>query len=187
LTFLAAVATAGAAPAPDVGPTTPNPGLRHYYAVPHATPPRTILVDVCVYGGTPGGVAAAVQARRMGKTAALAVFRRHVGGMTSAGLTAVDLGKAESIGGVAAEFLDRVGKWSGFRPSEAERTFRAMLEEAGVLVFFEHRLKDVTKDDNRIRAVTFENGNTIEARMSWPGPACPITSGAKATRRTARP
>ena len=48
-----------------------------------------------------------------------AVFRRHVGGMTAAGLTAVDLGKKESIGGVAAEFLDRMGKWSGFRPSQA--------------------------------------------------------------------
>ena len=61
------------------GPSTPNPGLKHYYPVPSADPPRTLKVDVCVYGGTPGGVAAAVQARRMGKTVALAVFRRHDG------------------------------------------------------------------------------------------------------------
>src|SRR5215216_7483496 len=80
-------------------PTTPNPGLRYYYPVPKAEQPETISVDVCVYGGTPGGVGAAVQARRMGKTAALAVFRRHVGGLTAAGLTAVDTGKAASIGG----------------------------------------------------------------------------------------
>jgi len=146
-------------------PATPNPGLRHYYEVPPADPPQTIKVDVAVYGGTPGGIGAAVQARRMGKTSALVVFRRHVGGLTSAGLTAVDLGRKESIGGMAAEFLERMGKWSGFRAGDAEKTFRAMLAEAEVPVYFEHRLKAVEKEGNRIRALTFENGNRIEARM----------------------
>src|SRR4051812_30211579 len=70
------------------GPATPNPGLHYYYPVQAPERPQTLHVDVCVYGGTPGGVAAAVQAHRMGKSAALAVFRRHVGGLTSAGLTA---------------------------------------------------------------------------------------------------
>src|SRR5688572_9862741 len=146
-------------------PTTPNPGLRYYYPVPPANPADTIRVDVCVYGGTPGGVAAAIQATRMGKTAALAVFRRHVGGMTSGGLTAVDVGTKESIGGIAAEFLDRVGQWRDFRPSAAEKSFLAMLDDAAVRVYFEHRLKDVVKDGNRIRSITFENGNKIEAKM----------------------
>ncbi len=157
LTAVAAVAA--------IAPTTPNPGLRHYYPVPAAAQPQTLRVDVCVYGGTPGGVGAAVQARRMGKTSALAVFRRHVGGMTSAGLTAVDLGKKESIGGMAAEFLDRMGQWSGFRAADAEKTFRAMLAEAGVPVWFERRLERVEKRGNRITALVFENGDRIEAAM----------------------
>lgn len=156
-------------------PVTSNPGLHHYYEVPPANPPETIRVDVCVYGGTPAGVGAAVQAQRMGKTAALAVFRRHVGGLTSAGLTAVDTGKAASIGGMAMDFLrraagEKVAKADGspdlnFRPSEAEREFRAMLAEAKVPVYFEHRLAAVKKEGNRITALTFENGNTIEAKM----------------------
>jgi len=146
-------------------PETPNPGLRYYYPLPPNPSPQTLRVDVCVYGGTPGGIAAAVQARRMGKTAALAVFRRHVGGLTSAGLTDVDLGKKESIGGIAAEFLNRMGKWSGFRSADGERTFRAMLAEAGVPVLFEHRLSAVVKTGNRITALRFENGDTIEAAM----------------------
>ena len=50
---------------------TPNPGLRYYYDVPQANPPERVKVDVCVYGATPGGVGAAVQAGRMGKTVAL--------------------------------------------------------------------------------------------------------------------
>jgi len=158
------------------GPSTSNPGLKYYYPVPAADPPRTLQVDVCVYGGTPGGVAAAVQARRLGKTAALAVFRRHVGGLTSAGLTAVDFGKAESIGGMAAEFLKRAGRrpgakpsendrWSDFRPSQAETTFRAMLAEAEVPVLYEHRLKDVKKNGPHINSITFENGTVIEAKV----------------------
>src|SRR5688572_27127372 len=77
--------------------------LRHYYPVPDQ-PAKTITADVCVYGGTPGGVGAAIQASRMGKKAVLVVFRRHVGGMTSGGLTATDVGRAEAIGGMATEF-----------------------------------------------------------------------------------
>jgi hypothetical protein len=146
------------------GPATPNPGLRYWYELPPAPQPQIINVDVCVYGGTPGGVGAAVQAQRMGKSAALAVFRRHVGGLTAAGLTAVDLGKKESLAGMAAEFLDRMGKWSGFRAADAERVFRTMLAEAKVPVFFEHRLHTVEKDGNRIAALVFENGNRIVAK-----------------------
>jgi hypothetical protein len=160
--FLMSLVSAHALELP--APTTPDPGLRHYYPVP-SVPAVTHRVDVCVYGGTPGGVGAAVQARRMGKTAMLAVFRRHVGGMTSAGLTAVDLGKKDSIGGMAAEFLDRMGVWTGFRSGDAERTFRQMLAEAGVPVLFEHRLASVEKEGGRIRALVFENGVRIEARM----------------------
>ncbi len=173
-TFAALFLIGGAAPAD--GPSTPNPGLRYYYEVPAANPPQTIKVDVCVYGGTPGGVAAAVQTHRLGKKAALAVFRRHVGGMTSGGLTAVDVGNAKSIGGMGAEFLKRastakreamkdVSGELGFRPSQAETIFRDLLQTAGVPVYYEHRLKTVEKDGSRITALVFENGNRIEAKM----------------------
>lgn len=139
--------------------------LRYYYPVPEAGPPKTIEADVCVYGGTPGGVMMAIQARRMGKSAVLVVFRKHVGGMTSGGLSAVDLGRGDSIGGMAKEFLTRVGKTRGFLPSKAEETFRAMLKEAGVPVYFEQRLKSVTKEGNRITALTMENGNVFKAKI----------------------
>jgi hypothetical protein len=165
LVLLAVAILARTALALGNGPATPNPGLHYYYPVPPADPAQTLHVDVCVYGGTPGGFAAALQTRRMGKTSALAVFRRNVGGMTSAGLTATDLGKVESIGGIAIEFLHRVGKLSGFRSSDAERTFRAMLDEAGVPVLYEHRLKSVAKDGTTIRSITFENGDSIEAKI----------------------
>src|ERR1051326_3070716 len=64
--------------------------------------------DICIYGGTVGGVAAAVQAARMGKSAVIAEFGNHLGGMTSGGLGATDIGNKAAIGGIAREFYHRV-------------------------------------------------------------------------------
>ncbi len=64
--------------------------------------------DVCVYGGTPCGVAAAVQASRMGKMAVVVEFGRHIGGLTSGGLGATDIGNKAAIGGIAREFYGRL-------------------------------------------------------------------------------
>src|SRR5687768_11226175 len=96
-------------------------------------------VDVCIYGGTSGGVAAAVQAARAGKSVVLIEPGRHVGGMTSGGLGCTDLGKDNAVGGIAMEFYRRVGQAYGldreayfFEPQVAERLYRAMLAEAGV-------------------------------------------------------
>ncbi len=67
-----------------------------------------VEADVCVYGGTSGGVAAAVQATRMGKRAVLADFGQHLGGLSSGGLGATDIGNKEAIGGISREFYARV-------------------------------------------------------------------------------
>ena len=64
--------------------------------------------DVIVYGGTSGGVAAAVQAVRMGKTAIIAGPDIHLGGLSSSGLGWADTGRKEVIGGIALEFYERV-------------------------------------------------------------------------------
>ena len=66
--------------------------------------------DICIYGGTAGGVAAAVQAARMGKTAVIAEFGNHLGGMSSGGLGATDIGNKGAIGGIAREFYRRVAQ-----------------------------------------------------------------------------
>ena len=158
-----AIAAAGANALP--APTTPNPGLKYYYPVKKSANPAEREFDVVVYGGTPAGVGAAVQAKRMGKTAALYVFRRHVGGLTSAGLTETDIGKKSAIGGMAVELYKKIGKMTGFRPSEAERAFLELLDEAGVPVFFEHRLDKVEKKGGKIERIVFENGDSAKGKM----------------------
>ena len=55
--------------------------------------PRSFAdTDVCVYGGTAGGVAAAIQAARMGKSVVLIEPSKHIGGLTSGGLGFTDCG-----------------------------------------------------------------------------------------------
>lgn len=66
--------------------------------------------DVCVYGGTAGGVAAAVQAARMGKSVLLVEPTRHLGGLSSGGLGATDIGNKAAIGGIAREFYQRIAQ-----------------------------------------------------------------------------
>src|SRR5687767_7134624 len=122
------------------------PGLRYYYPVPPANPPKVIEADLVVYGGTPGGVTAAIQATRMGKKAVIFSFNTFVGGLTSGGLTATDVGNRGAIGGMADEFFKRVGKLRDYKPSEAERVYLDMPKEANVPVYFEHRLIDLKKD-----------------------------------------
>jgi hypothetical protein len=71
---------------------------------------ETIESDICVYGGTAGGVAAAVQAARMGKSAVVVEPGWHVGGLTSGGLGATDIGNKAAIGGISREFYHRVAQ-----------------------------------------------------------------------------
>jgi hypothetical protein len=73
-----------------------------------SAPARAAEFDVVVYGGTSGGVTAAVQAARMGKRVALIVPGRHLGGMTSGGLGWTDMGRPEIVGGLAREFFHRI-------------------------------------------------------------------------------
>jgi ribulose 1,5-bisphosphate synthetase/thiazole synthase len=77
-------------------------------AAPRVSAAEILETDICVYGGTAGGVAAAVQAARMGKRTMLFEPGRHIGGMTSGGLGATDIGNKAAIGGIAREFYHRI-------------------------------------------------------------------------------
>ncbi|MCM2373873.1 FAD-dependent oxidoreductase [Rhodopirellula sp. ICT_H3.1] len=66
--------------------------------------------EVVVYGGTSAGVVAAVQVARMNRSVVLLEPGRHIGGMTSGGLGATDIGNKDVIGGLSREFYRRVAK-----------------------------------------------------------------------------
>lgn len=64
--------------------------------------------DVVVYGGTPAGIAAAVQAARGGASVALVEPTAHVGGLVTSGLSHVDYRTYEGVTGFYLEFTKRV-------------------------------------------------------------------------------
>jgi len=140
-------------------------GKPFYYRQAEAGEPKILECEVAVYGGTPAGVTAAVQAARMGRKATLLSFNGHVGGMTSGGLTATDIGKASTIGGMAREFYDQVGAITGFSAHEAEAIFLGKLEKAGVTVLLNRCLESAIVEDGRLVSVTMETGETIKAKV----------------------
>lgn len=64
--------------------------------------------DVVVYGDASGGVTAAVQAKRMGKSAILVSQCGHLGGLTSSGLGWSDIGNDAILGGLSREFYHQI-------------------------------------------------------------------------------
>lgn len=126
--------------------------------------------DICIYGGTASGVAAAVQAARMGQSVVLVEPTRRLGGLTTGGLGQTDIGNKQAIGGIAREFYRRVRqhytndaawKWETrqqyqdggqtrtapnedamwtFEPSVALKILNDLIREANVSVVYGERL-----------------------------------------------
>jgi hypothetical protein len=140
-----------------------------------ATPARGGDVDVLVYGGTAGGVIAAVAAAREGVSVVLLEPGKHLGGMVSGGLGWGDVNRKEIVGGYAREYFERVGKHYGknemvwhIEPHLAEKVFDEMAAEAGVKVRFGQRLREkggVKVVDGRIADITSETGDTFAAKV----------------------
>ena len=64
--------------------------------------------DVVVYGGTSGGIIAAIQAKKSGHDVVLVSPTTHLGGLTTSGLGWTDLGRDSILGGLSREFYKRL-------------------------------------------------------------------------------
>jgi hypothetical protein len=67
--------------------------------------------DIVIYGGTSGGITAAIQAAREGRTAVLIEPTKFLGGLTTGGLGATDIGNKKAIGGLSREFYAAIGSY----------------------------------------------------------------------------
>ncbi len=150
--------------------------------------------DVVVYGGTSAGVTAAVQCSRMGKSVLLVEPTQFLGGLTTGGLGATDIGNKRAIGGLSREFYQRIyqkylepDRWTResresyfkaraknedtmwtFEPSVATVVINDMIAEAKVPVVLGVRLdlkKGVIKDGTRITRIVMENGRALEGSV----------------------
>lgn len=69
------------------------------------------VYDVVIYGSSPAAISAAVQAKRMGKSAVVVSPETRIGGLTTGGLGQTDIGNKAAFGGIALEFYKDVAKW----------------------------------------------------------------------------
>ncbi len=138
---------------------------------------KTVRVDVVVYGGTPGGITAAIAAARDGASVILLEQTRHVGGLTTSGLNRDECNHLDrqTLGSLCEQFLEEAVKRSDGRWTEggsrtwqsgiAERVFLEMLEKAGVKVRYEQLLDQVEKDGARITELRVQGGESYRAKV----------------------
>jgi FAD dependent oxidoreductase len=140
-----------------------------------ASASSVVRAEVVVYGGTPGGILAAVTASRAGAGVILLEPSRHLGGLMSSGLGATDVGDKTTLRGYTGEFFDRTQAGEGtvagrfrFQPHTAEQAFRGMLHSTDAVVRYGERILDasaVVRDGTHIRAIRTTSGTTYEAAV----------------------
>jgi hypothetical protein len=135
---------------------------------------ETDRFDVVVYGGVPCGIASAIAAAREGARVLLIERTDHIGGLSTSGINTAESEHMLhwTIGGLALEFYERLGKHYGtgkkeffFESSVAEGVYQEMLREAGVTVRFGRRAASVDKAAARIRTISLTDGSTVAARV----------------------
>ena len=115
--------------------------------------------DICIYGGTSSGIIAATAGARLGLKVVVIEPGRHLGGLSSGGLGATDIGNKYAVTGIAREFYRKLGahykrfeSWT-FEPHVAEEIFNEYANHPNINVIINHRLKKVEKKDNKIESV----------------------------------
>lgn len=78
------------------------------YANGPAKPADGQIYDIVIYGGTSSAVAAAVEAKKHGKSIIVVCPDKHLGGLSSGGLGFTDSGNTATVGGLAREFYHRI-------------------------------------------------------------------------------
>ncbi|MBT64836.1 MAG: xanthan lyase [Puniceicoccaceae bacterium] len=136
--------------------------------------------DICVYGASPAGLTAALQAKVAGQFVALIATGEHVGGMLVEGLGSQDINNNGTqnqlvIGGLSREFYQRVGAKYGeaftskFECHVAEEVIEEWIAETGIEVFRNERLAEhysaVLKEGSGIREIEMESGKRFRATV----------------------
>ena len=120
-----------------------------------------VEADVCIYGATASGIAAALGAADAGAKVIIIEPSRWLGGMSGGGLNAIDWGYKRSVGKMALKLLIE-------KDDVAMRElYKRELAQRGIPVIYEHRLASVTKEGARIRSITLDHAPPDEL-------GCPI-------------
>lgn len=147
-----------------------------------ARPPETPVCDLCIYGGTPGGIAMAVRAAREGLSVIIVNRHDHLGGILASGLGVWDTlyeGRRSPVydevrraifdhyrttyGENSAQYRDALPGESGhtngkFESMVAERILTEIVgRESRIKVLRRFVPQSVVRDGRRIRSITFSS------------------------------
>lgn len=154
-------------------------------SVSHAAARQAIVqsADIVIYGGTSSGIIAAIAAAREKRSVILLEASEHLGGMTTGGLGATDVGNPGAIGGYSREFYNRVQEYylrrygkdspqvkdcrTGFRfePHVASRVYQDMINECGIKVYTHEPLREVKKQGSIITEIVTGTGRRWRAAI----------------------
>jgi len=150
--------------------------------------------DIVIYGCTSGGVVAAIEARRLGRTVLLVCREDYLGGMSTNGLGWSDTGNHRAIGGLSLDFYRKVKRhyddpavwvhaprprrgenfvdgdamWQ-FEPRVGERIYEDWARETGVTIIRNQPLdrskRGVEMAEGRIVAFRSKSGQRFEGKV----------------------
>ena len=113
--------------------------------------PKEIKVDVCIYAGTASGIMAAVASAKEGTDVLIVEPSRWLGGMTGGGISHIDWGNENAVGGTTLKILK-----NDYDNSQYRKVFKELVEQNGIEVIYEHRLSNVQKIGTEIKSISLD-------------------------------
>ena len=141
-----------------------------FFLLPTKAVSQSIDSDILVYGATPSGIIAALEANQAGQKVIIIEASNHLGGMTSSGLSNADIGNKKTLGGRAREFFREVKKhykgkyvWK-FEAKVAKQIFQNWLKQAEIKVYYNSPLLKINKQLTRISSLKTISGQEFKAK-----------------------
>jgi hypothetical protein len=132
--------------------------------------------DVCVYGGTASGAMAAVATAKEGADVILVEPSRWLGGMTGGGISNLDWGRKEAVGGSTYQVI------KGEPGNEVYRSkFKDLVKRHSVKVIYDHRLSSVQLDGRSIESISLDHAPVDDTGCPIPQPRQTVAATIRAT------
>lgn len=134
----------------------------------------TIKTDICIYGGTSAAVTAAKAAALEGRDVVIICPDQAIGGLTTGGLGATDIGNKQAIIGMSRQFYRDLGKYYGtdeqwtFEPHVAEDILMGYIDDPHITLMQGYYLTSVDKKDTRIKSITCTTDDGEAATVKAP-------------------